>query len=169
MDNRRTRRRAARQQEIIDAAMRRVVADGLDGLTIAGLAADVDAAVGAIYRYFPGKADLLAALQLQAVGTLRGHIEAALGQTAARLALLPPPVAALARLLVALAAWTDLAHAQPALYQLADRSLSDPRRLLSDAQADAVDEALRPILATCCGLLDAAVATGALSEGPADV
>jgi len=167
MTTRRERRRAERYQEIVDAAMALVLSDGLSHLTIARLARSCDAAVGAIYRYFPGKADVIAALQLRAVAQLRHYFDQARRDAEPTCAAQPPAEAALRRLLVAPRAWAGFAAEHPALYSLADRSLSVPERLLNDAQAAAVDEAIKPILAAVVGLFDDAVAVGALSPGDA--
>lgn len=61
--NRRARKREARRQEMLEVAMGIVERDGLEGLTIARLANALDAAVGALYRYFPGKDALLFSMQ----------------------------------------------------------------------------------------------------------
>ncbi|MEZ6185906.1 MAG: helix-turn-helix domain-containing protein, partial [Planctomycetota bacterium] len=76
----RQERREARTRELLDAAMELLVAEGLKGLTIGALAQQVDAAVGAIYRYFPSKTALLVALQLRAIEELRREVEAALAR-----------------------------------------------------------------------------------------
>ena len=85
MSTRRARRRAARRQEIVDAAMQLVLEDGLDGLTIARLAKEVDAAVGAIYRYFDGKEAVIVELQLLAVQRLVEQLQARLEQVESQL------------------------------------------------------------------------------------
>ena len=52
---------------------------------------------------------------------------------------------------------TNVADAHPEEFELLDRSLSDPRPNLDDAQARAVDEALAPVLARVRTELDRAV------------
>src|SRR4051812_45787377 len=66
----RARRRAARSDAFLDAAMRIVARDGVDGLTMAVLADELGAAKGALYRYFAGKDDLLPARQVRARAAL---------------------------------------------------------------------------------------------------
>lgn len=61
--SRRARKREARRKEMLTVAMDIVERDGLEGLTIARLADALDAAVGALYRYFPGKDALLFSMQ----------------------------------------------------------------------------------------------------------
>jgi AcrR family transcriptional regulator len=70
-DDRRQRSRDKKRRRFIDAAGRIIDRDGLRGVTMAAVADELDCAVGTIYTYFPSKAALLAALQQQAVDTLR--------------------------------------------------------------------------------------------------
>ncbi|MFT7579966.1 MAG: AcrR family transcriptional regulator, partial [Myxococcota bacterium] len=60
--DRRAQRRETRKQEMLDAAMGIVLDEGIEALTIARIAARLDAAVGALYRYFPGKEALIVGL-----------------------------------------------------------------------------------------------------------
>ena len=76
----RQERRVARTRELLDAAMDLVVEDGMAGLTIGSLAERVEAAVGAIYRYFPSKTALITALQVRAVEELREVVDATLAR-----------------------------------------------------------------------------------------
>lgn len=52
----------AREQDILDAAFRVFAAKGSEGATMQEIAREAGISAGAIYRYFPGKADLLAAV-----------------------------------------------------------------------------------------------------------
>ncbi|MEL6182651.1 MAG: TetR family transcriptional regulator, partial [Myxococcota bacterium] len=64
---RRELKRKARREEMLHAAMSIVVNEGVSALTIARLARELDAAVGALYRYFESKQALITALQRQAI------------------------------------------------------------------------------------------------------
>lgn len=163
---RRERRRQARRQEILDAAMRLVVEGGLDGLTMPRLAEELDAAVGALYRYFDSKDALIAALQAQAIKTF-GEFQLARVEAFEPPAGASPRVAALARTLVAFSAYLVFADAHPERFQLVDISIADPRRLLSDEDARAVQAVLDPILQRCASLIEAAVEIDALGDGEA--
>lgn len=165
MSTRRARRRAARRQEIVDAAMALVLDDGLDGLTIARLAKEVDAAVGAIYRYFDGKEAVIVELQLLAVQRLVEQLEERLSAAEGRIGELPADARSLARIMAAFATWPAFSRSQPALYRLVDRSVSDPRRILTDEQAAKVEAEMAPVLLTCGRLLQEAVESGALEPG----
>ena len=69
------RNRQRRADVFLRAALRIVTEDGIEALTMARLADDVDTAVGAVYRYFPSKAHLIAAVQNQAIERLREDYE----------------------------------------------------------------------------------------------
>src|SRR4051812_259493 len=70
-DDRRERTRDKKRRRYLDAAGRIIDRDGLSGVTMQAVADELDCAIGTIYTYFPSKAALLAALQQQAVDTLR--------------------------------------------------------------------------------------------------
>jgi AcrR family transcriptional regulator len=70
-DDRRERTRDKKRRRFLDAASRIIDRDGLAGVTMQAVADELDCAIGTIYTYFPSKAALLAALQQQAIDTLR--------------------------------------------------------------------------------------------------
>jgi AcrR family transcriptional regulator len=76
-DDRRERAREAKRRRYLEAAGRIIERDGLGGVTMQALADELDCAVGTVYRYFPSKAALLAALQQQAVEALLASYRAA--------------------------------------------------------------------------------------------
>jgi AcrR family transcriptional regulator len=154
--DRRQRRRDARRRAIEDAALRLLVRDGPAGLTMPALAAELDVAVGGLYRTFPSKDALLVALQLRAVEGLGALLEARLAAAG------EDPLARVRAAFGTWSAWSDL---DPVAFSLVDASLSAPERLLSDADAAAVEVAVAPILARCAATLAAAAAVGALSDG----
>jgi AcrR family transcriptional regulator len=69
-DDRRERNRSEKRDRFLAAASRVIGERGLDGLTMQSVADQLDCAVGTIYTYFSSKADLVAALEGEAVGTL---------------------------------------------------------------------------------------------------
>jgi len=56
---------AARRQQIIDAAWRRFARDGFHATSMQEVIAEAGLSVGAVYRYFPSKTDLIAAIAQQ--------------------------------------------------------------------------------------------------------
>lgn len=160
--SRRERKRLARSQEILSVAMDLVVNEGIDALKMPTLAQRLDCAVGALYRYFPGKAALVVGLQLQAIAEFREGVYAAL----ARAEETHEGAAPVTRLLrVGLLTFVDFAEGSPASFGLIDAMLSDPRALLSDEDAGRVQEVLDEILGVFAGLFDAAVEQGVLEPG----
>lgn len=68
--DRRTRKRHARRDALLDLAADLVERDGVDGVTMAALADVADYATASLYTYFPSRSALLAALQQRALTTL---------------------------------------------------------------------------------------------------
>lgn len=69
--------RAVRTREQVVAATRRVAAaDGVDAVTTTRIAAETGISVGALYRYFENRDQLLLAAYDEAVGELVGHFSA---------------------------------------------------------------------------------------------
>ncbi|MFT7520072.1 MAG: AcrR family transcriptional regulator, partial [Kiritimatiellia bacterium] len=133
--------------------------DGADGLTIAKVATAADAAVGALYRYFAGKDELLAALQQRAVvayGTWLGNTIEHAGGTR-------QPIASLRE---SVRSWLKFADEEPQLYALIDASMSNPTPTLSQRSARLVDLTLQKhVMSHIFGLLAAAVAAGDIQPG----
>lgn len=68
--DRRSRKRAARRDALLDHASDLVDRDGIDGLTMSALAEAADYAPASLYTYFSSRSSLLAALQQRALVTL---------------------------------------------------------------------------------------------------
>jgi AcrR family transcriptional regulator len=154
-EQRRQRQRERRVRHFLDAAQVVLERDGSASLTIAAVAAQADASVGALYRYFDGKDGLLAALQARAIEAFEDHLA-----DATREATCP-----LARLRAAARAWRTFADADPSRFALLDASLSDPSPNLSDGAARAVEAALRPVLDRIASAFADAQAEGLLAPG----
>ena len=163
--SRRARRRAQRIEEMLDAAMDIALRDGPEKLTIAKLAARIDAAVGALYRYFPSKDALVAAMQHRAVDQLRSDLQAVFADVDRRLCQQPPAIAALAGAVAIAPAYLAQADLRPRRHRLIDAWVSSPSPLLSDTDARAVNETLAPILALVVNRLQRATDAGALRSG----
>lgn len=151
---RRQRNRERKLALFLDHALDIVISDGLDGLTMPGIAEAADTGVGSLYRYFSGKDAVIAALQVRAVAAFAAHLEDRLGERRG-----------LEALRVVTKSWADFRNARPALFSLADQSLSDPRQLLDDEQEAAVAATLAPALGRVHRALSEAVLDGDLSVG----
>jgi AcrR family transcriptional regulator len=73
----RARARAEVRAAILDAAAKRLAADGADDLSLRAVARDVGMVSSAVYRYFPSRDELLTALIIGAYDSLGDHTEAA--------------------------------------------------------------------------------------------
>jgi AcrR family transcriptional regulator len=69
--------RAQTTGEILEAARRRLAADGSDGLSLRAIARDLDTSVSALYRYFPSRDDLLTELLVEAFDAQADAVESA--------------------------------------------------------------------------------------------
>jgi AcrR family transcriptional regulator len=61
---------AARRQQILDAARECFLRKGLHDTSMQDLIAEAGLSVGAVYRYFPSKADIIAAIADEVIGKL---------------------------------------------------------------------------------------------------
>ena len=167
---RRELKRKARREEMLDAAMSIVVNEGVNSLTIARLARELDAAVGALYRYFDSKQALIMALQRRAI---EGFGEDLLKDLAAANAFLDAagcntrddPTTTLFRVLVVYVAYLNDAHRAPARHNLMRMMMSQPTALLSDEEALKVEESVSPVIDSMNRLMEEAERSGALAPG----
>ncbi len=83
--NRRTKRRAERLKQVLDAAMAIIAEHGLEALTIARLAKRVDASVGGLYRYFASKEELLVQVEERAIAAFHKDQQARIAEARAYL------------------------------------------------------------------------------------
>jgi AcrR family transcriptional regulator len=137
------RRLAARHAAIIAAARQAASDGGMAAVQIAPVAQRAGIAAGTVYRYFPGKTDLVAAL----LAEISGHETAALrraGEAA------PGPLSALAAAIMTFAA-RALRHRRLAFAMIAEPV---------DAELDGARLAFRQALAAEFALLIAAATAG---------
>jgi AcrR family transcriptional regulator len=156
-------RREERLAAWTDAALALLSEGGLDRVTIKALAARVGKTASALYRSFPSKDALLAAMQDRVLQALRADVEASLAAVPAD----GSPTTALRRLLACVDAFVALPDARPAHFQLLTAVQADPRPLLDGPEVAVVADALRPLLGRIVVELLEAEATGALEPGDA--
>lgn len=160
----RTERGRETATSFVDAALRLVAEGGLEGLTIGRLAKDLGYAVGTLYRHFPGKGALLAAMQARVVAGL----EEDLARRDARLPAegdAPERARTLASLLAAARAYAELAGERPQEFGLLSMTLGDPRELVQLEEGGPVVPMLGELAATIGERFDRAAACGALDPG----
>jgi AcrR family transcriptional regulator len=142
------RRLAARRNAIIAAARQIAGEGGMAAVQIAAVAARADIAAGTVYRYFPAKTDLVAAL-------LKEISENEIGALRRAAAVAPGPLSALSAAIMTFAARALRER------RLAFAAIAEP----VDAELDAVRLAFRKSLAAEFGArIAAAIADGRLPE-----
>ncbi|MEZ4321004.1 MAG: TetR/AcrR family transcriptional regulator [Myxococcota bacterium] len=152
---RRQRKREEKTQLLLSTAMQMIVESGFDGLTMPGLAERADVAVGGLYRYFSGKQELLAALQVHSIEQLGTWIRE--HRTAGGLEGVRQTAMAV----------EGFGRAHTTSFALLELAVADPRRILDDEQAARVETAILPILAGVAQCLQEAEAAGQVSPGHA--
>jgi AcrR family transcriptional regulator len=160
---RRARTRARRVDEIVAAALEMVRDEGIEALTTHALAKRLDVAVGALYRYFPSKAALLAEVERRAIGALGAHLQQTLDEAEGAFR---AKGASLARLVLAGRAYARFAKEQPTETAFIGQILADPRTLVPGEEGAALVSTTLALLGVVAALFSAAADEGALSPGP---
>lgn len=161
---RRAQRREARREAVLDVAMALVTEGGLEAITTHRIAAELDCAVGALYRYFSSKDGILAALQCRALARLHASLEQRYDACGA-LAKANAKAGALARILSGAEVYQQLVVTAPETFQLLCLVLGDPRPVLDDGDAAQVVVAADPLFSSVAQLFEDAVKLGALADG----
>lgn len=159
---RRARTRARRIDEIVAAALEMVRDEGLEALTTHALAKRLDVAVGALYRYFPSKAALLAEVERRAIGSLGAHLQQTLDEAEGAFR---AKGASLARLVLAGRAYARFAKDHPTETAFIGQLLADPRTLVPGEDGAALVSTTLSLLGVVAGLFSAAADEGVLSPG----
>ena len=153
-----TRRRQVSEERILDAATHMVLAQGYDGLNMKDVADAADYTPGALYRYFPSKSALLAAVVVRLLGRLSDDLVALEEAPAAR--------TTLARVVALGLCYRRFALTQPHAFGLFSAMLADPRVLLPEPEERAVIVmAMHRTLMPLARQLDHAAGAGELPPG----
>lgn len=167
----RRKRREETITRIVEAAMGIVTEEGFDALTMQRLADELGYAIGAFYRYFGSKDELLLAVQRRVLEQLAADIRAAdaeIREHVERSPTVDARVAALARIVAAARVYETLPSRRPAHALLLMRWLADPLPMVGTAAAAPMLPALLELFAIVPALFRAAAEVGALAEGSAD-
>lgn len=161
------RNRQRRAEAFLAAGLRIVTEEGLDALTMARLAADLDTAVGSVYRYYRSKDELVAAIQAHAIGRLhRSHDAVVDPATAAVVTRLRGAVPAEVVRLVVLGRWfCAAAERYPEEVRLLQLVAARRASTLSPEAATGLVPPTMALVGAVSGTIDAAVAVGALRPG----
>lgn len=160
-----TDRRELRTEAILERAMEILEADGLDGLTLQRVAERLGLVTTAIYRYFPSKDALMAALQRRAIRVISAHFQSELAALSEPLAKTTPPTAGLTTLLVVAELYLALPRTHPEEWRFVARLLGDPKQLLSADEAAKTAPLLEGFLKSMEGVFALAQDNDALSAG----
>lgn len=167
---RRARNRVARHDQLLAAASDIVDEVGHEGLTMQAVADRVDCAVGTIYTYFTSKSALVAAMQVAAVQTLLDSYHQAADmwdQALEESGLDDEAVESLVRVLAYGQIFVLGAEMHPREYEFLQMLLNTPERMVKREDVAGVTPLAMALLAEGLVLVEAAVATGALSAASA--
>lgn len=163
----RARNRLARHSDYLATALRIATEDGLDALTMQRLAAEVDAAIGTVYTYFPSKGALLAEVQREAIDRLISSYALLRSEVDARVADADPTVASVTHLVAFARFWIDSLQTFPQEQVLLQELMNDRRRAVPDDELGRVLPAIARLLDLAGDRFEAATVAGALHPGDA--
>lgn len=165
----RSLRREATLDRIVDAALVVVTEEGVEALTMQRLAQELGYAIGALYRYFASKDALLMALQRRVLELLAQDLAAADARAVAHLerSQASAEAAALTRLVVATRVYETLPDRRPSHFRLLSVWLGDPDPIVPvESALPAVSGSVALFLPVPARFREA-VERGALEEGDA--
>ena len=166
MPGTRARRRLARREAILDAAMKIVIEDGPRGLQMRQLASNLELSPGAVYRYFDGKDAIVAALGHRTLGRYGRAMDEREVGSRAHAERLAPETAALFSVLARAWSYWVLSVEDPGSWRLVNLFLVDQQQLIKGEAHDRFMAAVAGQIGRLGALMDDAVAAGALRPAP---
>lgn len=162
-------RREARVETMLDAARGLLAREGLAAVTVQRVAQSLGYVPAAMYRYYPSKDALVAALQRRTIGEVHAALTARRAQWAERSSRWAEPAGegALLEALGAVWFYLGLERSMPEQYAVIAVLLGDPRNVLTDEEAQRAAPPLMGLLGDVRDALDRAVRAGALERGDA--
>lgn len=161
---RRARNRLARHREYLGTALQIATEEGLAALTMQRLAAEVDAAVGTVYTYFPSKGALVAEVQREAVERLTGSYLLLRPVIEERVADADPSIAALAHLVGFARFCIESVDTLPQEQRLLQQLMYDADQIVPTEEGSRVLPTITRLLDLARERFEAASAAGALHE-----
>jgi len=159
----RSRRRARKFQEILDAAESLLLEGGPEAVTIRGVASRIDMAVGALYRYFPSKEAIMAGVGGRMVSKLGIDLDESVHEIKTVEQEDGPLVSSLFAIIWVSHRYYERCLESYELYQLANMMLVEQRRLLDPGQRKVFMADVFDFLGQVAGLFEDAATKGALS------
>jgi AcrR family transcriptional regulator len=162
--------RMERHREFLSTALRIVMADGLQGLTMQRLADEIGCGIGSLYRHFPSKDALIAELEREALDVVntsfqlsQAHVDEVLHKRGIE----HQGMVALARVVAATRFWVAAETVFPQEIDLSRRMFTDPDLHMDESDVARVLPAALRLLDMARQLMEDANSAGALREGPA--
>lgn len=142
------RKRQARAEQILEIAERLIAESGVESFSLHAVARELDVVAGTLYRYFPNKDALVAALHHRAILDLHQRFQGFSAEVAKGLSSqahpLSPQELALAELCAASHFYLELPKLLPNRFRFVSLMLGDPRSLI---RAEDVPRSAVPLLA----------------------
>ncbi len=162
----RERNRIERTRIFLSTALNIVTGEGFDALTMQRLADECDAAIGAVYRYFPSKGALVAEVQREAVERLFASSQIIRSRGAQQIVLddLDEISAALARLVLFGRFFVSTADSFPQELRLLQMLMNESHAVMSPEDGLRVIPSAMRLLDQLRSELDVAAAAGALDH-----
>ena len=163
----RERNRIERTRIFLSTALKIVTAEGFDALTMQRLADECDAAIGAVYRYFPSKGALVAEVQREAIERLSASSQIIRSHGAHQIATdgLDGPVAALTRLVLFGRFFVATAETFPQELRLLQMLMNESHAVMSPEEGLRVVPSAMRLLDQLRAEIDSAGEAGVLDAG----
>lgn len=159
------RNRRRRTDAFLAAGLHIVTEEGIEALTMARLAAELDTAPGAVYRYFDSKQDLMAAIEANAIESLQRSHDASIGPVAEQVAAQLDEPDALIRLVV-LGRWLcSAAQRYPEEVRLLQLVSARRSATLTPDAAQNIAPSILNLVAAVAGTIEAATQAGIVGPG----
>lgn len=155
------RRRRRRTEEIIEVAMRLIMEEGLEACSLHRISRELDVAVAGLYRYFPSKMALIAALEVRVVR----EITAAFVATRQGWSPAETKVEFLARCVAESEVYRHYALEGPSRFALISQIMADPNVIVPGEMGKQVLVTMMELLAGVARTLAEAADSGALWPG----
>jgi len=136
--SRRERKRSARIEGIVDAAMRVATEEGLAQVTTHRLAKELDLAVGALYRYFPSKDAIIEAMQKRALEDYGDILRDAMKSVRGWVVTQEVPAPELVEILAIGLRYQRLVKSHPQHFHLNNQVMGNPDNVLPGQEGDRV-------------------------------
>ncbi len=159
-----------RHRDFLATALRIVMADGLQGLTMQRLADEIGCGIGSLYRHFPSKDALIAELEREALDIVNTSFQLSqshVDEVLAKRGIDHTGLVALARVVAATRFWIAAETVFPQEIELSRRMFTDPDLHMDEGDVARVLPAALRLLDMARQLFEDANTAGALREGPA--